>query len=312
MPTSILFMLASLIWGSTFWAITQQLGDVPPAVSVAYRFGLAALILFCWCRLRGDRLLLPLRIQLWLMLQGFSVFALSYICTYSSEQYLVSALVAVLFSLMVIWGPVSERIFFGIALTLRIWAAAFLSISGVVLLFLPALKGNWTNVQSGQDGYFIFGLALAFIATLASTAGNLFAVQIRKYSSNVLLTMAWAMTWGTLCVVCWVMLTGQKWVMPSSVSYTLSLLYLSLFGSVIAFTCYYTLMHRIGAQKAVYIGVVSPIISVLLSIQFEHYRPGFSEWLGMGLCLFGVILALKGKVVVPRIAILANPLSDTP
>jgi drug/metabolite transporter (DMT)-like permease len=312
MPSSILFMLASLIWGSTFWAITLQLGDIPPAVSVAYRFGLAALMLFVWCRLRGNHLLLPWRLQFWLMLQGLTVFALSYICTYTSEQYLVSALVAVLFALMVIWGPISERIFFGIALTLRIWVAAFLSISGVVLLFLPALKGNLTSIQSGHGGYFIFGLGLAFIATLASTAGNLFAVQIRKHSNNVLLTMAWAMTWGTLGVSCWVMLTGQKWVLPNTVSYSLALLYLSLFGSVIAFACYYTLMHRIGAQKTVYIGVVSPIISVLLSIQFEDYRPGLTEWLGMGLCLIGVVLALKGKVVVPRIAILANPLAEIP
>mgnify|MGYP002135210748 CR=1 FL=1 len=97
MPSSILFIIASLIWGSTFWAITQQLGQVAPAVSIAYRFGLAALSLFVWCALRGQDLRLPWRLQKWLMLQGFFTFSLSYLCTYSSEQYVVSALVAVLF-----------------------------------------------------------------------------------------------------------------------------------------------------------------------------------------------------------------------
>ena len=46
MPSSVLFVIASLIWGSTFFAITLQLGDVPPAVSVVYRFALASATLF--------------------------------------------------------------------------------------------------------------------------------------------------------------------------------------------------------------------------------------------------------------------------
>ena len=79
MSSPLLFAIASLIWGSTFWAITLQLGDVPPAVSVAYRFGIAAAVLFAWCLLRGDRLRLPWRTQRWLMLQGFLTFCLSYL-----------------------------------------------------------------------------------------------------------------------------------------------------------------------------------------------------------------------------------------
>jgi drug/metabolite transporter (DMT)-like permease len=62
---------------------------------------------------------------------------------------------------------------------------------------------------------------------------------------------------------------------------------------VIAFGAYFTLIHRIGSQKAVYIGVVTPVISVLLSIQLEHYRPGAMEWFGMVLCLSSVVWALK-------------------
>ncbi|MEO7496702.1 MAG: DMT family transporter, partial [Massilia sp.] len=87
MPSSLLFAIATLIWGSTFWAITLQLGEVPPAVSVAYRFALASAVLFGFCLLRGNRLRLPWRTQRWLMLQGFLTFCLSYICTYNSEQY---------------------------------------------------------------------------------------------------------------------------------------------------------------------------------------------------------------------------------
>ena len=113
MSSPLLFAIASMIWGSTFWAITLQLGEVPPAVSVAYRFGISACVLFALCALRGDRLRLPWRAQGWMMLQGSLTFGLSYVCTYGSEQYLVLALVAVLFALMVFWTPICNRILFG-------------------------------------------------------------------------------------------------------------------------------------------------------------------------------------------------------
>jgi drug/metabolite transporter (DMT)-like permease len=293
MSSPILFAIACLIWGSTFWAITLQLGDIAPAVSVVYRFGLASAVLFAWCLLRGDRLRLPWKAQRWMVLQGLATFAVSYICTYTSEQYLVSALVAVLFALMVFWTPICNRLMFGTPLTWRTWSAAAVSICGVILLFYDSIHAAWQDILSGGNGHFLFGLALALTATIASTIGNVVVVKVREESSNVLLTMAWTMMWGTLAVAVWALANGLEFRLPSSASYWGGLLYLSLFGSVIAFAAYFTLIHRIGSQKAVYIGVVTPVISVLLSIQLEHYRPGPIEWLGMVLCLSSVAWALK-------------------
>src|SRR5689334_3803788 len=113
MSSPVLFTLASLIWGSTFWAITLQLGDVPPAVSVVYRFALASSVLFIICIGRGFKLQLPWRTQKWLMLQGMATFGLSYICTYQAEEVVVSGLVAVLCALMAFGTPVLRRVFYG-------------------------------------------------------------------------------------------------------------------------------------------------------------------------------------------------------
>jgi drug/metabolite transporter (DMT)-like permease len=293
MSSPILFAIACLIWGSTFWAITLQLGDVAPAVSIVYRFGLASATLFSWCLLRGDRLRMPWKVQRWMMLQGVATFAISYVCTYTSEQYLVSALVAVLFVLMVFWTPICNRFMFGTPLTWRMWSAAAVSICGVILLFYEPISHAWTDILAGGSGHFLLGLGLALCATVASTVGNVVVVKVREESSNVFLTMAWAMFWGTLAVAGWALATGVEFRLPSRPSYWAGLLYLSLFGSVIAFGAYFTLIHRIGSQKAVYIGVVTPVISVLLSIQLEHYRPGAMEWFGMVLCLSSVAWALK-------------------
>jgi drug/metabolite transporter (DMT)-like permease len=293
MSSPLLFITACLIWGSTFFAITLQLGDVAPAVSVVYRFALASAVLFAWCAARGDRLLLPWRVQRWMMLQGAATFAASYICTYTSEQYLVSGLVAVLFALMVFWNPILNRIAFGSALGWRTWAAGIVAICGITLLFLHSIGDAWQQIRNGGDGHFLLGLMLALTATLASSVGNVVVVKVRQQSDNVLLTMAWSMMWGTLLVALWVIVSGQHFSLPTTATYWGGLLWLSLLGSVIAFAAYFTLIHRIGSDKAVYIGVVTPVISVLLSIQLEHYRPGAIEWLGMILCLSSVAWALQ-------------------
>ena len=300
MSSPLLFVIACLIWGSTFFAITLQLGDVAPAVSVVYRFGLAAATLFAWCAVRGDKLLLPWRAQRWLMLQGAATFALSYICTYTSEQYLVSGLVAVLFALMVFWSPILNRIAYGTPVSWRTWNAGIIAIAGVTLLFFHSIHGAWQEIMTGGEGHFLLGLGLALTDTIASTVGNLMVVKVRIESPNVLLTMAWAMMWGSLIVAVWVLVSGQSFSLSSEPKYWGGLLYLSLFGSVIAFAAYFTLIHRIGSDKAVYIGVVTPVISVLLSIQLEHYRPGAVEWAGMVLCLSSVAWALQPPSVTVK------------
>ena len=300
MSSPLLFAIASLIWGSTFWAITLQLGEVPPAASVAYRFGIATAILFAWCLLRGDRLRLPWRTQRWLMLQGLLTFCLSYICTYNAEQYLVSALVAVLFALMVFWTPICSRILFGSAIDWRTWSAGAVAMGGVGLLFSRSIGAAWHEILAGGKGHFLLGLGLALVATIASSAGSVIVTRVRAQCDNLLLTMAWSMLWGTALVLVWIALSGQRLVLPTQPRYWMGLVYLSIFGSVIAFNAYFTLIHRIGSQKAVYVGVVTPVISVLLSIQLEHYRPGPLEWLGMVVCLSSVAWAVRAPAPRPN------------
>ena len=312
MSSPILFIIACLIWGSTFYAITLQLGEVAPAISVVYRFGLSAAVLFGICLARGDRLGLPWRAQRWMMVQGFFTFALAYVCTYSSEQYIVSGLVAVLFALMVFWTPICSRFIYGTAIVWRVWAAGLLAMAGVTMLFYHSIEYAWGDLSRGGAGHFLLGLGLALVATIASSVGSVVVSKVREQSQNQLLTMAWTMFWGTSMVAVWALLTGQPFALPQAPRYWMGLLYLALFGSVIAFYAYFTLINRIGSQKAVYIGVVTPVISVLLSIQLEGYRPGPIEWLGMVLCLSSVAWAVRAPA--PKLAQPVNltPLPETP
>lgn len=297
MSSPALFIIASLIWGSTFWAITLQLGHTAPAVSVAYRFFLAAAALFAICLVRGDRLALPWRTHRWMALQGVLTFAISYICTYESEQHIVSGLVAVMFALMVFWTPIWSRIFFGTAISGRTWACGAVATVGVTLLFWHAIGTAWKELQTGGNGHFIAGVVLALAATMAASAGSIVVNKVKEQCSNLPLTMAWSMLWGASMVTVWSLANGDAFTLPASATYWAGLFYLSLFGSVVAFFAYFTLINRIGANRAVYIGVVTPVLSVLLSIQLEHYRPGALEFLGMALCLASVAWAVRAPAV---------------
>jgi drug/metabolite transporter (DMT)-like permease len=312
MPSSALFAIASLIWGSTFWAITLQLGDIAPAVSVVYRFGLASAALFVICLLRRDKLLLPWRTQKWMMLQGFLTFGLSYVCTYNSEQYLVSALVAVLFALMVFWTPICGRVAFGTPIAPRTWGAGVAAIGGVTMLFWQSIGNALHELMQGGTGHFLLGAVLAIAASVASSAGSVVVSKVREQSSNLPLTMAWSMLWGTLLVAIYALATGQHFAVPQRDTYWMGLFYLSLFGSVIAFFAYFTLINRIGSQKAVYISVITPVISVLLSIRLEHFRPGLVEWLGIVVCLGSVASALRAPAAKPATQVNLNNALETP
>lgn len=311
MPSSVLFAIASLIWGSTFWAITLELGQVPPAVSVVYRFGLASAALFLLCRARGQRLALPWRAQRWTMLQGFLTFGLSYVCTYHAEQYVVSALVAVVFALMVFWTPLCSRIGFGTPIAARTVGAGAAAMAGVVMLFWHSIGAALREIGLGGDGTFLLGATLAILASFASSAGSVVVSKVREQSDNLPLTMAWSMFWGTAMVAAWCLVSGEHFVVPRAASYWAGLVYLALFGSVIAFNCYFTLINRIGSQKAVYVGVVTPVISVLLSIRLEHYRPGPVEILGMVVCLASVAWAVRAPALAPAQSVNLNNALET-
>lgn len=312
MPSPILFTIASLIWGSTFWAITLQLGHVAPAVSVAYRFFLAALALFAVCLVRGHGLAMPRRAQAWAALQGLMTFGISYVCTYEAEMHVVSGLVAVMFALMVFWTPMWSRIFFGTPISRRTVACGVAATVGVALLFYRSIGQAWQDLQAGGGGEFIAGVVLALAATLASSIGSIVVGKVREQCANLPLTMAWSMLWGSLMVALWSLATGERFALPQSASYWAGLFYLSIFGSVIAFFAYFTLIARIGPQKAVYIGVITPVLSVLLSIQLEGYRPGAIEFLGMVVCLSSVAWALRAPAVKPVQSANLNNAIETP
>jgi drug/metabolite transporter (DMT)-like permease len=277
-----LFVIATAIWGSTWLAIKFQLGVVAPEWSVALRFALAALLLGAWCALTRRSLRFGRRAHLFLALQGVTLFGMNYVGVYWAERYATSGLVAVLFSTIVFMNPIGSRLAFGTPLTLRTLFAAALGVVGVALLFLPELR------EARQGGTAALGILLGIAATAVATGGNLTAMRNQAAGIPVLTGNAWAMAYGALTAALLALATGASWSIDWRPPYLASLVYLAVFGSVVAFAAYLTLLKEVGSASASYVAVATPIVAMLLSTLFEGYR-----WTPVA--AFGVVLALAGN-----------------
>jgi drug/metabolite transporter (DMT)-like permease len=282
-----LFAIATLIWGSTWLAITFQLGVVAAEVSVAYRFALASAILAIWCRSTGRSLAFSRRDHAFLFAQGVLMFGANYVAIYEAERYLTSGLVAVLFSTIVFTNPIGMRIVYGARIARRTMFAAMLGVVGVVLLFLPELL----TVKSSMT--VALGIAFGLAGTLLATGGNLIAVRNHHASVGVLEGTVWGMAWGAGTAALIATATGASWTFDARLAYWLSLAYLALFGSIIAFAAYFTLIKRVGVALASYTGVATPVIAVLLSTLFEGFVWTWTAVLGVVLAATGNFIALK-------------------
>src|SRR5215469_898197 len=283
MKTILLYIVVVLIWGSTWFAIKLQLGAIPSQVSVAYRFGLAALLLFGWCWVRRLRLKFAFREHLWLMLQGLTVFSSNYVLFYESEKHLVSGSVAIIFSLLAVFNILNNWIFFRVKPTYQIIVGALIGLFGIILTFWHELL----NLGSTSDN--LLGIVLSVAATLVASFGNMVFVRLRKDKMPIVQGNAFGMLYAYAC------LTGGKFSFDFSPSYIFSLFYLALFGSVIAFGCYLTLVGRIGADRAAYSSILFPIVALCLSAAFEGYRLNVLSALGIAFVLGGNALVLAHK-----------------
>jgi drug/metabolite transporter (DMT)-like permease len=284
-----LYLTSVLIWGSTWLAITFQFGIVPPAVSVVYRFALAGLILFAWARVRGLRLRFSRHEHLWMALQGLLLFGGNYLCVYLAEAEITSGLVAVVFSLMVILNIVGSRIFFGTPLKPSTLFGAALGIAGIVLVFMPEMS---RGIGKGNPA---LGIAFTLAGALTASLGNIVAYRNHGRGLPVVQMNTFGMLYGALFVAGYALVTRQPWRFDWSPHYLISLAYLAVFGSIIAFGAFLVLLGRIGADRAGYVTVAIPIVALLLSAAFEGLRWHPSLGLGILLCVAGNVAVLWGK-----------------
>lgn len=289
MKNLLLYSTTVLIWGSTWLVITFQLGAVDPILSVAYRFTLASLLLLAFAMLRKINLRFTARQHVFFGLQGALLFSLNYLLVYLAELRLTSGLVAVIFSTLVFMNILIGALFLGTPVRLNVVIGAIIGLLGISLVFLPEL-----SAFSLQDRGFV-GLLLGLGGTLFASMGNIVAARNQREGLPVIQTNAFGMGYGAILMFAIALITGAPFRFETTPSYIVSLVYLALFGSVIAFGAYLTLLGRIGADRAAYNSLLFPLVALGISTLFEGYRWSVPALVGVLLVLAGNFLVLSRR-----------------
>ena len=289
MPIPILYLLIILIWGSSWIAITYQYGIVSEELSVAYRFLIASMALFAYAFFKGDKLQIKLSYYPMIFLMGSTMFCLNYLFTYYGMNYVVSGLAAVLFSLIVIFNALFERLFFAKKIERRILVAAIIGIIGIVFLFWPELK----NLQKSNQS--IIGGLWLFAAVIIASLGNMTAIINTNKDLSIVIINAHAMLCGSILSFMIGLVLKRPIIFEFTSSYIISLLYLSIAASAITFGCYLMLIKKIGSTRTAYITLLFPVVALVISTLIGEYQRTIYAIIGVLLILAGTYLALPKK-----------------
>ena len=286
-----LYVSASLIWGSTWLAIKLQLAQVPPILSVSYRFCLAALILLAYCRVTRKQLKFSARDHSFMMLQGFTLFGLSYLGSYLATAYMTSGLVAVIFSTILMMNIINLRIFMRQPVAWRAFYGGVLGLTGICVVF-------WQDLTALSATRGLIGLLIAFAGAYMASVGNVVSTRHAKQGVPVTQANTFGMAYGGVLTLFIHFAVGGTLTMDWSVGYLGPMLYLTIFGSIVAFGCYMLLISRVGAEYAAYVTLLMPIIALILSTMFEGYHWTANASAGVALVLAGNLVILTPQTTL--------------
>lgn len=287
MKNSLFYLLTVLIWGSTWIGIKFQLGSVHPMVSVGYRFALAAIILLGWCYLRK----LPLKYNrldhLFIMMQGICLFCLNYLLFYIAELHLTSGLAAVIFSTILLMNMVNGALFLKTPLDRKVCIGGGLGLCGIILVFQPEVTS--LSLESGS----VKGILFCVFATYLASLGNILSARNQKKGLPIVQTNALGMAYGAAFMLTLAFMSEQSFQILYTAEYIGSLIYLAVFGSIIAFGCYLTLVGNIGADRAAYATLLFPLVALAISTVWEDYHWSTSALLGVVIIICGNLLIIQ-------------------
>jgi drug/metabolite transporter (DMT)-like permease len=282
-----LYLTSVLVWGLSWIAMHYQVGQVAPAVSVVWRFAIAAPLMFALAFLRGERLRFPLADHRYFLGLGAAIFSTNFLLFYYAAQYVASGLLSIAFSLASVGNIILGAIVFGVRIERRVVVGGAAGVAGIAAMFYPDLGG----LRLDSTG--LIGLALAVGGTLSFCAGNMLSVAAQRRKLPIFASTAWSMVYGASFVTAFAILRGETFTIEWSATYLGGLAYLGVAGSFIAFGVYFTLLGRIGAARTGYTTVMYPVVALLVSTFAENYHWTVIAALGLAAVLIGNVLVLR-------------------
>jgi drug/metabolite transporter (DMT)-like permease len=284
------FVIVTLIWGSTWLVIRDQLSVVPPSWSVTYRFATATIAMFAYAAVTRTPLRIGSRHVPLVLLVGLTQFTFNFNLVYLAERHITSGLCAVLFALLVVPNAILGRIFLGQQLSRPFLLGSIVAMAGIALLFTHEVR-----LDVSDDGAVARGIALTLGAVMCASIANVAQGTERARGLPIAALVAWSMAAGSVANGVWAWVTTGPPVFDPRPAYIAGVLYLGLLASALAFLLYYRVIREIGAARAAYSSVLVPVLAMGLSTVFEGYRWSLMAVLGGLLTLAGLLVALSAR-----------------
>jgi len=284
------FLLISVIWGSTWIIIKDQISNVSPIWSVSYRFLAASMAMFIVILIRRQPLMLNRHGQFWAILLGCSQFAFNFNFVYGAELYITSGLVAVMFALLMVPNAIMGRIFLGQRISSGFVIGSAIAMVGIALLFVQ----EYRLAPIGGSAVFI-GIGLTLAAIMSASTANILQASKGAKKHPILTLIAWAMLWGTIFNAVFALITVGAPVVDPRPAYFAGILYLGVIGSAVTFPIYFGLIREIGAGPAAYSSVIVPIVAMVLSTIFEGYVWSLLAASGAVVAIVGLLYAMRSR-----------------
>jgi drug/metabolite transporter (DMT)-like permease len=284
------FLVVSLIWGSTWFVIRDQLNIVPSSWSVTYRFAVAAAGMFLLALVMRQPLRVDREFMGWSILLGLIQFSLNFNFVYLAEHHITSGLVAVIFALLIIPNALLGKWWLGRSIGTPFIIGSVIATAGVGLLMLREYR-----VAPVGGVEVLIGLSLTITAVGFASVSNVLQVipRIARYPTVTIL--AWSMLWGSLINALIAFVFFGPPVFDPRPAYFGGVLYLGIVGTVLTFPLYFRLIRDIGPGKAAYTGVLIPIIAMLISTVFEGYEWSLLAVSGAALAMIGLVVAMQTR-----------------
>lgn len=279
------FAVLCLCWSTTWQAIRYCLEGYPPMSGAGLRFLLATALIFLLLRLRRGELRLPGGSRQHLAIAAAGVVnGLGYGCIYVAERTLSGGTTAIICAASPLFTLVLARLMGLEVLSARRLFGMLFGLGGVVALFLDGL-----TVGSGQFvAMLLAGLAAAFFWPIYSALLKRHAQQVPPLVATTYFLLYTALT---LCV----MSLGLREPLPGfrTAPWTAhaALLYLSIIGSVVAWSIYLWLLQRLDLTVLATLGLIQPVLALLLDLLTDNAQLKLSGYLGTLLVLLGMGLA---------------------
>jgi drug/metabolite transporter (DMT)-like permease len=288
------FAIIYFVWGSTFLAIRVGVREVPPFLLAAMRFLVAGLVLYGWMIVQGERS--PRRRE-WMsvFILAVLIFVFDYGLVFWAEQRVTSGIAAVMMAVIPVFMAMSEIIFLRTQkLTLRLAIALLTGIGGVAVLMSRSLNLGGAPIDSA-------GAVALIIAAMSWSVSSALTRKLPLPQSKVMSSGAQMLAGGVLLAVAAAALGEFRNFRPWTVSCAawLSLLYLIVAGSIVAFTAYVWLIHHESPTKVGTYAYVNPIVAVLVGYFLAGETLGLRTILGTVFVLISVVVITTTRVKRP-------------